>query len=229
LVLTLILAESSVELVPNEIVRHPSILASARKKKREPSGLILDQSYHHVATLRLTDSGVGRGRPDIVHFSLLTALGSPLNSQNKLECIVHTRDDHVITVNSRARLPRNTDRFTSLLEQLYEESVIPSADRPLLTIQRESLRTLIHRRGHDKIIALSTLGTDKPLDSVADELHRSNRPAVLIGGFPEGHFSQQVIKLSSQIYRIDKRHLEAWTVVGRTIYDYEKNIGLDRF
>ncbi|TMI50430.1 hypothetical protein E6H22_01350 [Candidatus Bathyarchaeota archaeon] len=78
LTLTLILAESSIELVPNEIAGHPAILSWARRKKKDPHRLILDQSYHHSAILRLGGSGVGRGRPDIAHFSLLVALGSPL-------------------------------------------------------------------------------------------------------------------------------------------------------
>ena len=116
--LSLILAESAVELVPNEIAGHPAIAKLAKRKKKEPRQLVLDQSYHHAAIVRLGKSGVGRGRPDIVHFSLLVALGSPLNSDGQLNCFVHTRDDHVIALDPRTRLPRNTDRFTDLIEQL---------------------------------------------------------------------------------------------------------------
>src|SRR5207249_10904102 len=115
LTLTPILAEYAIEHVPNDTARHPAILSWARRKKKDPHRLILDQRYQHCAILRLGGSGVGRGRPDIAHFSLLVALGSPLNAEHQLRCLVHTRDDHVITVNPSARLPRNTDRFTSLL------------------------------------------------------------------------------------------------------------------
>jgi rRNA small subunit pseudouridine methyltransferase Nep1 len=229
LVLTLILAESSVELVPNEIAHHPAIIASARRKQREPSDLILDQSYHHAAIIRLRNAGAGRGRPDIVHFSLLTALGSPLNAQRELQCFVHTRDDHVITIDSRARLPRNTDRFTSLLEKLYQDSVVPSTGASLMSLSNQTLQTLIERQRLDQVVALSTQGIDKPLEQVADELQHFKKPAVLVGGFPDGHFSHETVKLSEKTYRIDKRRLDAWTVVGRTIYDYEKSIGLKRF
>ena len=229
MVLTLILAESAVELVPNEIAHHPSILASARKKKKEPGELILDQSYHHAAILRLRDAGAGRGRPDIVHFSLLVALGSPLNTENELQCFVHTRNDYLIAVDSRARLPRNTDRFTSLLEKLYEDSVVPSSGQPLMSLKRESLSTLVKKLDLDEVVALSTQGVEKPLEKVTDELGESRRPAVIVGGFAENHFSRQTLRLASETYRIDRRHLEAWTVVGRTIYDYERSIGLKRF
>ncbi len=130
---------------------------------------------------------------------------------------------------SQARVSGKTSRFGSLLEKLYEDSVVPSSGNPLMSLSREPLQTLIQRQRLDKVIALSTQGTDRPLETVANELPLSERPAVLIGGFPEGNFSQQTTRLTSQMYRIDKRRLEAWTVVSRTIYDYEKSVGLRRF
>jgi rRNA small subunit pseudouridine methyltransferase Nep1 len=227
--LTLILAESSIELVPNEIAGHPAILKWAERKKKDPSQLILDQSYHHSAILRLGKSGMGRGRPDIVHFSLLLALGSPLNSDNQLNCFVHTRDDHVITVDPRARLPRNTDRFTALIEQLYEESVVPSSGPPLMRLRTESLKDLLSKISSDNVVALTSVGSPKPMESIAAELREVKRPVLLVGGFPAGHFSDQTMKLASGMFRIYRRRLEAWTVVGRAVYDYEKAIGIERF
>lgn len=229
MVLTLVLAESSVELVPNEIVGHRAITTSARRKGREPHEIILDQSYHHSAILRMTAKGIGRGRPDIVHFSLLQALGSPLNLDGQLRCFVHTRDDRVINVNPKARLPRNTDRFTSLLEQLYEQSVVPSSGVPLLSMKHETLASLLKELSSDRTIALTTQGVDKDMESVAAELAKCKRPVILVGGFPTGHFSSKAIDCSNAKYRIDKRQLEAWTVVGRAVYDFEKVIRTSRF
>jgi rRNA small subunit pseudouridine methyltransferase Nep1 len=227
--LTLILAESSIELVPNEIAGHPAIQKCAERRKKDPHQLILDQSYHHSAILRLGKSGVGRGRPDIVHFSLLLALGSPLNSDNQLNCFVHTRDDYVITIDPRARLPRNTDRFTGLIEQLYQDSVVPSLGPPLMRLRRESLKNLLSKISPDGAIALTTLGSPKPMEAIAAGLHEAKRPVVIVGGFPVGHFSDPTMKLASGRFRIDRRRLEAWTVVGRALYDYEKAIGTERF
>ena len=229
MVLTLVLAESAIELVPNEIADHKTVLGTARRKKKDPRRLMLDQSYHHSAILKLGRAGIGRGRPDIAHFSLLVALGSPLNLEDKLRCFVHTRDNHVITINPRARLPRNTDRFTSLLEQLYEESVVPKSGTPLMSLKHESLHDLIRGISSDSVIAMTTQGNPRPLESVSLELASIKKTTVLIGGFPTGHFSKKTIEESSRQYRIDRRQLEAWTVVARTVYDYEKAIGLKRF
>jgi rRNA small subunit pseudouridine methyltransferase Nep1 len=227
--LTLVLAESSIELVPNEIEGHSSVRKCAERKKKHPHQLILDQSYHHSAILRLGKSGVGRGRPDIVHFSLLLALGSPLNSDNQLNCFVHTHDDYVITIEPRARLPRNTDRFTALIEQLYQDFVVPSSGPPLMKLRKESLKDLMSKVSPDAAVALTTLGSPKPMESIAAGLHEAKRPVLIVGGFPVGHFSDQTMKLATGRFRIDRRRLEAWTIVGRALYDYEKAIGTVQF
>src|SRR6267143_2482236 len=196
--LYLILAESSIELVPNEIAGHPAIVKWAKRKKKDPRHLILDQSYHHSAILRLGKSGVGRGRPDIVHFSLLVALGSPLNADNQLNCFVHTRDDSVIAIDPRTRLPRNTDRFTALIEQLYQDSVVPSSGPALLKLKKESLKSLLNTIVPDRVVALTTLGSPNPMEAVAEGVRQSERPVLLVGGFPAGHFSDGTMKLATE-------------------------------
>lgn len=227
--LSLILAESALELVPNEIAGHPAIVKWARRKKKDPRQLVLDQSYHHAAILRLGKPGAGRGRPDIVHFFLLVALGSPLNTDGQLNCFVHTRDDRVIEIDPRTRLPRNTDRFTALIEQLYQDSVVPSSGPALLKLKNESLKGLLSTIDSDRVVALTTLGLPKPMEEVAERLRQSERPVLLVGGFPTGHFSDGTMKLASEKTRVDRRSLEAWTIVGRAVYDYEKTIGTKRF
>src|SRR5260370_40256482 len=223
--LSLMRAKSSIELRPNEIAGNPAIMKWAKRKKKDPRHVILDQRDHHSAILRLGTSGVGRGRPDIVHFSLLIALGSPLNADNQLNCFVHTRDDHVIVIDPRTRLPRNTDRFTALIEQLYQDSVVPSSGPALLKLKKESLKNLLSTILSDKVVALTTLGSPNPMEAVAVVLREAERPVLLVGGFPTGHFSDGTMKLASEKIRVDRRNLEDWTVVGRAVYDYEKAIG----
>ena len=221
MVLSLILAESSIELVPNELVDHPAILSWAHRKRKDPHSLVLDQTYHHSAILRLGPSGTGRGRPDIPHLSLLLALGSPLNLTGGLRCYVHTRDNNIIKVDSKARLPRNTDRFTSLLEQLYQEKAVPPTGRPLMSIEPGSLADLLSEIS-GVVIALTTEGLPKRMDEVASRLAELHTPVLLVGGFPRGHFSKHALSKAQQSYRIHDQGLEAWTVVARAIYDYER-------
>lgn len=221
LVLTLILAESSIELVPNELVRHPAILKWAERKRKDPHSLILDQTYHHSAILRLGTPGSGRGRPDITHLCLLLALGSPLNLSGELKCYVHTRDNKIIEVNSKARLPRNTDRFTSLLEQLYQQRVVPPIGHPLLSIRPGSIGNLLDEIS-GRVIALTTRGPRKQMDEIASRLAEHHKPILIVGGFPMGHFSKDTLSKAKEFYRIHDQGLEASTVVARAIYDYER-------
>jgi rRNA small subunit pseudouridine methyltransferase Nep1 len=222
-VLSLVLAESSIELVPNELVHHPAVVKSAQRKRRDPQSLVLDQTYHHTAILRLGPRGRGRGRPDISHFSLLLALGSPLNLAGGLRCYIHTRDNDIIKVDSKTRLPRNTDRFTSLLEQLYQERVVPPTGHPLLSIKPGRIGDLLDEIS-GRVIALTTMGLPKRMDEVASRLAEDDNPVLLVGGFPIGHFSKETLSKAKESYQIYSEGLEAWTVVARAIYDYERAI-----
>jgi rRNA small subunit pseudouridine methyltransferase Nep1 len=224
--LSLVLVESSIELVPNELVHHPAILKWAQRKRRDPHNLVLDQTYHHSAILRLASHGGGRGRPDIPHFSLLLALGSPLNLTGGLRCYVHTRDNNIIKVDWKTRLPRNTDRFTSLLEQLYQEKVVPPHGRPLLSIKPGHIGDLLDEIS-GRVIALTTRGHPERMDEVASRLAEYDNPVLLVGGFPMGHFSKETLSKAKESYQIYSQGLEAWTVVARAIYDYERAISLD--
>lgn len=211
--------------MPNELLHHPAILKLAQKKGKDPHALVLDQTYHHSAILRLGSRGSGRGRPDIPHVSLLLALGSPLNRSGGLACYMHTRDNNIITINPKTRLPRNTDRFTSLIEQLYEEKVVPAIGQPLLSIRHGSIGDLLNDLSGEAI-ALTTEGPYKNSDEVAARLADLRKPILLVGGFPRGHFSKQVLSRAKESYRIHNQSLEAWTVVARAIYDYERAIVL---
>jgi rRNA small subunit pseudouridine methyltransferase Nep1 len=225
-VLSLVLAESSIELVPNELVHHPAVVKWAQRKRKDPQTIVLDQTYHHSAILQLGPRGVGRGRPDISHFSLLVALGSPLNLAGRLRCFVHTRDNDIIKVDSKTRLPRSTDRFTSLIEQLYQERVVPRTGHPLLSIKPGHIGDLLDEIS-GRVIALTTRGPPKRMDEVASRLAEYDNPVLLVGGFPMGHFSKETISKAKESYQIYSHGLEAWTVVARAIYDYERAISLE--
>ncbi len=98
-----------------------------------------------------------------------------------------------------------------------------------MSLRRESLPKLLAGLSPDSIVALTVQGTPKPMETVATDLAKVQTPVLLVGGFPIGHFSKRTIDLASERYRIDHRRLEAWTVVGRAVYDYERAIGLKRF
>jgi rRNA small subunit pseudouridine methyltransferase Nep1 len=169
-----------------------------------------------------------RGRPDIIHFALLEALGSPLNKERLLQVYVHTINDYVISVNSEVRLPRNYDRFIGLLEQLYELGKIHTKGQTLLRLEHKTLPQLLDEIKADYVMVLSRKGSPKTLEDAIPSLLEKQEPAVIIGGFPHGHFSKTTIRLADEVVCIDLDMVETWTLTSRVIYEYERAISLPR-
>lgn len=229
--MALILAESSIERMPPELTKHPTVIAHARKKRKDPSSLILDRSYHHWAMTKLggeyRSEGLSkRGRPDIAFHVLLQALGSPLNREGLLRTYIHTVDDHVIDVDPRLRPPRNYERFIGLLEQLYDRKRVRPGERPLLSIRRCTLRRLVQDLEASLTVAFSTVGAPVSMKDACSPLVSAAAPVVLIGGFAHSHFSQSTVQLADHVFSVDKEPLDAWVVAGRVIYEYERGIRL---
>ena len=218
--LILILAETALETVPRSLWNHPTVKRHSKRRGKTPEFILLDRSYHHSAMKKLEESEK-RGRPDIVHFALLEALGSPLNKEKLLQVYVHTLNDYVIAVNPEARLPRNYNRFVGLLEQLFKLGKVPSRGQPLLRLERKTLPQLFHEVESDYVMAFSRKGSPDILEKAIFRLLAKKRPAVIVGGFPHGHFSETTTKLTSEVVSIDPEMLETWTLTSRITYEYE--------
>jgi len=227
--LILVLAESALETVPEGLWTHSSVQRYGKLRRKLPGLVLLDRSYHHSAMKTLT-MGEKRGRPDIVHFALLEALGSPLNKEKLLTVNVHTFNDYVISVNPETRLPRNYSRFVSLMEQLFEFRRIPlnEAETPLLSLKKQTLTQLMHEIQPSYVLALSRIGKSMTLEAAVSKLAGERQPVVLVGGFPRGHFSKATTKLADEVVCIDKEMLETWTVVSRVIYEFEHALSLPK-
>ncbi|MEM4335190.1 MAG: 16S rRNA methyltransferase [Candidatus Caldarchaeum sp.] len=214
--LLLVLAESAIEIVPPEIQRHPAVLRHAERLGKNPSKILLDRSYHHWAMKNLQEAEK-RGRPDIVHFSLLEALGSPLNLNGLLETYVATRDGFIVHVNPSVRLPRVYERFKGLVEQLLEEGeVVSSLGTRLLSLERASLKQLVDRLQPSLKVLMTERGeVFSPVRF--QSLLRDGRPLVIVGGFPHGGFMRETEEMADVKVSIHRKPLEAWTVVSRVL------------
>ncbi|MEM2943053.1 MAG: 16S rRNA methyltransferase [Candidatus Bathyarchaeia archaeon] len=218
--LTIILAESSLELMPAELVDHPVVRRDASRRRKRSEQLLLDRSYHHRAMSRLIDSEK-RGRPDIIHITLLTSLGTPLNLMGALRIYVHTLKDWIIDVSPNARIPRNSERFKGLIEQLFDVGRVPPEGSPLLRVQEMTLHDLKRHINPTYTVGLTVKGRDRKVTELASFLVRQKRPTVIIGGFPHGHFTEATEQLTDELVSIYPRSLEAWVVVSELISAYE--------
>jgi len=217
--LTLILAESSLETIPLRLKKY-GLTKTPSKKGKKRDKVLLDASLHDRIIQKM-QSREKRGRPDIIHLCLLAALGTPLNKHGLLQVYVHTLQDRVIKINPETRLPKNYNRFIGLMEQLYTLGKVPPEGTPLLTLEKKNLEILISELKPSKTILFTEQGTYTKLKTVMQECAKLENPAVIIGGFPHGEFSQKTLELADKKIAIFPEPLESWIVVSRVLYAYE--------
>ncbi|HLC24875.1 MAG TPA: ribosome biogenesis protein [Nitrosopumilaceae archaeon] len=219
--LSLILAESALELVPKELQDHNSVLAYSKKMGKKPSKVILDISWHFAA-MRGIKNEIKRGRPDLVHFCLLECCTIPLYFERKLHVYVHTIDDKVIFVGDNVRLPKSYHRFIGLIEKLYSERKIELDSKKLLEIKDMTFSDLVDKIGAKKVIGFSTKGQTSSYDKIAADVGRDS--CIVVGGFSKGHFSDKILKKIDNLVSVDRNTLEAHVVISRLLYECEKRI-----
>ena len=219
--LSLVIAESALELVPVELQRHNSVIASARRFNKKPSEILLDISWHFAAMKGIKNE-IKRGRPDLVHFSLLEACSIPLYFENKLNIFVHTIDDKVISLGQNVRLPKSYHRFIGLVEKLYATGRIEENNNTLLEIKEMNFENLIKKINPKQTIALSSKGIKSSYQKVVEEM--DDDTCLVVGGFSKGQFSDKNKDYFNKIVLVDKNPLEAHIIISRVLYEYEKRI-----
>lgn len=219
--LVLVLADSALERVPEEILSHPSVQAEAKRRRKRAEQLLLDRSLHHAAMRRLKDAD-RRGRPDIVHFCLLEALGSILCREGMLEVYVHTVEDRVIALNPRVRLPRIYERFKGLVENLYVDGAVKSGGETLLELKRMNISRLISCVDPSIVAGTSEHGSLMSPHGLGELLSGYEKPLLLVGGFPHGDFKVSTARHVRMMVSIYRKPLEAWTVVSRALTGIEE-------
>lgn len=212
----LILADSELELVPQAIQGHPAVVKHAKIRKKKPSRILLDASYHHQAIRsKYPAEAERRGRPDIVHFFLMNAQESLLNYEGKLRVYVHTRNNDVIRIAPETRLPKSYNRFVGLMEHVFQNKYVPDKENPLLTLEKMSLQALVNEIGN-KTIVLSERGKKVNLK----EYGIPEDVTIIIGGFPSGDFLSNV-NFADEIVSIYDATLMAWVAAYEIIARYE--------
>lgn len=219
--ISLVLAESALELVPLELQDHPSVLSHAHKLGKNPSEILLDNSWHFAA-MKGIDNEIKRGRPDLVHFSILEATTIPLYLQNKIKIYIHTIDDKVIYIGENVHIPKSYHRFEGLIEKLFLEKIIQSDTNVLLEIKEKSFSELINEIKPTKIIGFSTKGELRSFEKISSEI--SDNTCIVIGGFQKGHFSESTKSKINHLFSVDNLSYEAHVVIARMLYEYEKTV-----
>ncbi len=217
----LILAESGLELVPSNLQKHVSVISHAHKLRKDPSKILLDNSWHFAAMKGIKDE-IKRGRPDLVHFCILEATTIPLYKKNKIKIYIHTTDDKVIYFGDNVNIPKSYHRFEGLMEKLFLEKTIEANGNVLLKIKEKSFSDLIDEIKPSKVVGFSTRGKKNSYENTISEMPEDC--CLVIGGYQKGHFSDMVQRRIDQLISIGDSSFEAHVVVARILYEYEKTI-----
>ncbi len=220
--ISLIISESALELVPSELKHHPSVVSHARKLGKYTSEILLDNSWHFAA-MKGIENEMKRGRPDLVHFSILEATTIPLYFQNKVKLFVHTVDNKVISFGENVHIPKSYHRFAGVMEKLYrEKQIISNNNDMLLKIEDKTFSELVDEISPSKIIGYSTNGNKSTYEKIATEI--ADNACIVFGGFQKGHFSGLVEDRITDLYSVGDESFEGHVVIARMLYEYEKTI-----
>jgi rRNA small subunit pseudouridine methyltransferase Nep1 len=231
--LTVILLDCALELVPSEISSFKDVQKQAGRKGKKPNEILLDQTYHGRAMTKL-NQGDRRGRPDIVFHSLATLLETPLCKEGLLTVYLHLQDGRVIEINSEVRLPRNYDRFVGLMEQLLIEGRVPVEGEPLMEITKQVLTNLVTKlkekhREAKTILAIeggNRTGVQGLKDILPDD---ASVPVIVgIGAFPHGDLSEDVKQLFDLHLELDREVMMAWHVCAEVLWIYSERVEVIR-
>ena len=114
------------------------------------------------------------------------------------------------------------------MEQLFQQGKVPPEGEALLKLEQKTLQNLLTNEKVDYVLAFSREGKPETLEETISSLQMKHNPAVIVGGFPHGHFSEATAKLANKIVCVDSEMLEAWTVASRAIQEYERMLSLPK-
>jgi rRNA small subunit pseudouridine methyltransferase Nep1 len=227
---SLVIAETALELVPKELTGHIAVRNRALRLEKKSTEILLDRSFHHSAMISgKIKMAWKRGRPDIAHFALLEALSTPLYIEGMLDVYVHTIDDRVIIIGPNLRFPKSYFRFEGVMMNLFKEKIIKNqgSNKVLLKLHDNMTLEYLIRKviKSNKVVGLTSIGTQSTPDQVILKSSLDNKNVnctFVIGGFPKGHYSEYASKLFDSIYSIAHHAVESHVVIARILYECEK-------
>ncbi|MEK6954102.1 MAG: hypothetical protein AABX01_03785 [Candidatus Micrarchaeota archaeon] len=237
--ITVVFSETALELAPSEIASSHIIQQEATKRHMNTSNILLDSNKHNLPMRALPDAQ-RRGRPDILHFSLLTALESIANKRHQIESVfAHTPKNQLLEFSTQARLPRIYNRFCGIMEQ-----VLSGKGNELIKVKNDvefsqffdDLVGASTKKPAPSIYFFNELGKNQTIKLFASSLtkallEKNDFPIIFVFGcFPHGTFSPEIrnylLSKKAQEVKFGDELLPVWTLVSTAINAYELEAGL---
>lgn len=214
---TFLLLESELETVPEELWGQATIKNRARKRGRDPGGMLLDQAHDHEAMRALGVDSDRRGRPELAHMLLLLVQDSFLTKDGLTKVLIHTRDDELIRVRPDTRIMRNQDKFVRLMEDLFRQGHVPRGN-PLLTLEKgRTARSVLDECAGTKVL----LDEGGALTRSAGFAALDGDVTLAMGGFPRGGFRQTSHAWFDHVVSVSPKAVPLWSALVPALAGFE--------
>lgn len=221
--ITFLLVEAEVELMPREIARHPKVVARAKKRRRASEQLLLDQAADHEA-MRDLPLGDRRGRPDIAHTCLLLLMDSLLRRRGALRVMMHLRGDLLVRVRDDLRVPRSQAKSYQLFEDLLRQGEVPLGS-PLLTLERGvSAREALRREAKGVKVLLDPAGEMARTGDFTALAREHEDVTLVLGAFPRGGYEGLAREDVDMVLRVADEPLSAWSALVPALAGFEDSL-----
>ncbi len=193
--LYLLLLEAGLELIPPEITNEPSVRKDARLRHKRPREILMDNGFHGSAVSKLPYYEK-RGRPDILHTTLLHVMNSPLFKENAIQVYVHTIQDKIFKVPREWRIPVHYIRFARLMEQFLNAGQVPPKTKtPILKWEdSDTLDTFLSRFKNADMYLLESTGEFVSPAEFVKMIRQSTRDVLIgVGAFQRGTFLSKTL------------------------------------
>ncbi len=222
----LLLAESSLERIPEGFLKYKKTRILAKRMNIEPQYIILDKSlfFEEMKKEKIDDK---RGRPDIIYMFVMATQYSILNQLGKLRILIHTLNNELIEFKQDVRPPKNYYQFINLMQQLFKyKKVPPSSKTPLITLKdKVPLIDLINVLNRKNIVLLHERGSPATCEKIG--AFPPQDTLFVIGGFPHGDFSVKIKNIATHVFSIyEGKPLDAWIVADRITCCLEQKTGI---
>jgi rRNA small subunit pseudouridine methyltransferase Nep1 len=205
--ITFVLADAQLELVPPELHGASSVKRRARERRRAPAELLLDQAADHRAMRELPE-GDRRGRPDIVHFALLLLQDAPWEKR----VLIHTGRDELIRVRADLRPPRSQAKFYQLCEDLLRQGKVPIDRTPLMTLEPDwHLWKVLAAEAKGPVVMLDEAGELARSGDFARMASATPDLTIVAGAFPRGAWRER--PKVDRVVRVGDKPLPLWNAL----------------
>ena len=196
------------------ILEHANLELTKDKKNPE-----LINSDDHISLIKKMGKSYEDYRPDVLHQCLLSIFESPLNKSGLLQVYIRTKENVLIELNPKLKIPKTIKRFCGLMGQLLLKYRIRAANSSELLLKVIKNPITDHLPLGCPIISTNEKAKLVKLDNYVKSLDKGNSIAFVVGAMSKGDLN---IDYHTETISISQYPLTAGIVCSKICTSFEK-------